>query len=416
MNLPARFIRGQALTADRLNDLIEAIRRARPLPGAGVSTRESPDGTFISAAAQTQTAPAVASTPFSHRWKVTVTTVTDDNGSATHTLHITPGSLWRNDGAGVTDLNVIPDGDTVTTDSDGNWLVENATAGSLYVADNSANQGTSSSGPVYPLIYGDYTKETRPILLRIADLTLASSGVEFVQRQVGDALYSPGGSAGLQLGPMVREEGYNEGPYEADGTGERYAWYMGTWAFNESENAWTFAKAVKADGTQYPPAHTLPAGWGLFLRDATSARNEICLFPMPVDTNRRSAFLDRFTVRVSQGVTVSPPASDTDTEVFAHLIEEAIHREILEETGITVGNIRYLSSQCWPFPNSLMLGFTAEHLSGEAKPDGTELDSLGWFRADALPPIPPPGSIARKIIEEFKRKHTKPCREAGQQS
>ena len=314
--IPHPPCRGQAITADLLRDVIAAIRATRPLKGDGILLQESPNGTLISAATQEQTAAPAISTPFSHRWKVTLTTVTDDNGSATHTLHITPGSLWRNDGAGVTDLNVIPDGDTVTTDSDGNWLVENATTGSLYVADNSANQGSSSSGPAYPLVFGDYTKETRPILLRIADLTLTTSATQeaiLTQRQVGDALYSTGGSAGLQLGPMVREEGYNEGPYEADGTGERYAWYMGTWAFNESENAWTFAKAVKADGTQYPPAHTLPAGWGLFLRDATSARNEICLFPMPVDTNRRSAFLDRFTVRVSQGVTVSPPASDTDT-------------------------------------------------------------------------------------------------------
>ena len=317
--IPPRAIRGQTLTADMWNGLVDAIRQNRPLQGTGVRLRQSTDGVFIDAAAQTQTAPAVASTPFSHRWKVTLTTVTDDD-TATHTLRITPGSLWRNDGAGVTDLNVIPDGDTVTTDSDGNWLVENATTGSLYVVDNSANQDASSSTGTaanpYPLVYGDPASETRPILLRIADLTLTTSATQeaiLTQRQVGDALYSTGGSAGLQLGPMVREEGYNEGPYEADGTGERYAWYMGTWAFNESENAWTFAKAVKADGTQYPPAHTLPAGWGLFLRDATSARNEICLFPMPVDTNRRSAFLDRFTVRVSQGVTVSPPASDTDT-------------------------------------------------------------------------------------------------------
>ena len=66
MKLPARFIRGQTLTADRLNDLIEAIRRVRPLPGSGVSTRESPDGTFISAATQKQS----AAPTFDHRFKV----------------------------------------------------------------------------------------------------------------------------------------------------------------------------------------------------------------------------------------------------------------------------------------------------------------------------------------------------------
>lgn len=247
---------------------------------------------------------------FRHRWQVTLATVTADDGSTTYNLHIVPGSLWRDEGAGAVDLNVAPDGSTVTGAATATeWLVTGATSGSLYVVDNAA--GATSGGVAYPLVYGNPTAETRRILLRVADLTLASSGNVLTQRQIGDAL--TGGGSGLQLGPMVREEGYNEGPYEADGTGERYAWYMGTWAFNESENAWTFAKAVKADGTQYPPAHTLPAGWGLFLRDATSARNEICLFPMPVDTNRRSAFLDRFTVRVSQGVTVSPPASDTDT-------------------------------------------------------------------------------------------------------
>ena len=78
----------------------------------------------------------------------------------------------------------------------------------------------------------------------------------------------------------------------------------------------------------------------------------------------------------------------------------------MEETGVTVGNIRYFSSQCWPFPNSLMLGFYADYVSGEAHPDGTELETLGWFHADHLPKIPPVGSIARRIIEDFKAKHS----------
>lgn len=88
-------------------------------------------------------------------------------------------------------------------------------------------------------------------------------------------------------------------------------------------------------------------------------------------------------------------------------IEQAIRREIREETGIEVGNIRYFASQCWPFPNSLMLGYTAEYLSGTASPDGTELDSLGWYQADALPEIPGKGSIARRIIDDFIQKNSK---------
>ena len=83
-------------------------------------------------------------------------------------------------------------------------------------------------------------------------------------------------------------------------------------------------------------------------------------------------------------------------------VEQAIHREIREETGITVKNIRYFSSQCWPFPNSLMLGYYAEYESGEAVPDGEELETLGWFTADSLPEIPPHGSIARRLIDHWR--------------
>lgn len=297
MNLPARFIRGQALTADRLNDLIEAIRRVRPLPGNGVSTRESPDGTFISAAAQTQTAPAVASTPFSHRWKVTLTTVTDDD-TATHTLRITPGSLWRNDGAGVTDLNVIPDGDTVTTDSDGNWLVENATTGSLYVADNSANQGTSSSGPAYPLVFGDYTKETRPILLRIADLTLTTSATQeaiLTQRQVGDALYSPGGSAGDYPGPWERN-------------GDTWKRFLGHYA-PDASGAYAFVKTLDANGKPIA-VETAPSADALY---KTADGNAIATAPMPVFADTTTPWLQRRTATFQDELVYSPPASETGT-------------------------------------------------------------------------------------------------------
>ena len=64
-------------------------------------------------------------------------------------------------------------------------------------------------------------------------------------------------------------------------------------------------------------------------------------------------------------------------------------------------NIRYYSSQPWPFPNSLMLGFVAEYESGEVTPDGTELETAGWFSAEDLPMLPDHGSIARKIIDDF---------------
>ncbi len=82
-------------------------------------------------------------------------------------------------------------------------------------------------------------------------------------------------------------------------------------------------------------------------------------------------------------------------------LEEAAAREIREEAGIEVKNLRYLRSQPWPFPDSLMLGFIAEWAGGEAHPDGVEIDRLGWYTADALPELPMKGSIARSIIDAF---------------
>ena len=73
----------------------------------------------------------------------------------------------------------------------------------------------------------------------------------------------------------------------------------------------------------------------------------------------------------------------------------------MEEAGISVRNIRYLRSQPWPFPNSLMLAFTAEYAAGDAHPDGTELTRLGWFNRGSLPQLPRAGSIAARVIADF---------------
>lgn len=81
--------------------------------------------------------------------------------------------------------------------------------------------------------------------------------------------------------------------------------------------------------------------------------------------------------------------------------EEAVKREVLEETGIRVKNIKYFSSQPWPFPNSLMIGFTAEYDSGEVTPDGIEIEHADWFTVDTLPNLPSKLSIARKLIDNF---------------
>ncbi len=79
--------------------------------------------------------------------------------------------------------------------------------------------------------------------------------------------------------------------------------------------------------------------------------------------------------------------------------EDAVRREVREEAGIEITEPRWFGSQSWPFPHSLMLGFTAEWASGDIQLDPAELESLGWFTRDALPVLPPPSSIARRLID-----------------
>ena len=82
-------------------------------------------------------------------------------------------------------------------------------------------------------------------------------------------------------------------------------------------------------------------------------------------------------------------------------LEEAVVREVAEEVGVRIKNIRYAASQPWPFPNNLMVGFTAEYAGGEITPDGAEIAEAGWFDRDHLPPIPSRFSIARRLIDAF---------------
>lgn len=82
-------------------------------------------------------------------------------------------------------------------------------------------------------------------------------------------------------------------------------------------------------------------------------------------------------------------------------IEDCVRREVKEEAGIEVKNIRYFGSQPWPFPDSLMIGFTAEYAGGVLEVDNGEILDAGWFPADAMPFIPSKISIARRLIDWF---------------
>ncbi|SHL02653.1 NAD(+) diphosphatase [Desulforamulus aeronauticus] len=82
-------------------------------------------------------------------------------------------------------------------------------------------------------------------------------------------------------------------------------------------------------------------------------------------------------------------------------LEECVRREIKEEVGIEVKNIRYFGSQPWPFPDSLMIGFTVEYAQGELKTDNVEIVEAKWFTADKLPNLSPKSTIARELIDWY---------------
>ena len=86
-------------------------------------------------------------------------------------------------------------------------------------------------------------------------------------------------------------------------------------------------------------------------------------------------------------------------------LEDAVRREVREEVGIELGGIDYFGSQPWPFPNSLMIGFTTEYAGGELEIDPAEIEDAGWYETGEFPPLPPGVSIARAMIDGFVAQH-----------
>lgn len=84
-------------------------------------------------------------------------------------------------------------------------------------------------------------------------------------------------------------------------------------------------------------------------------------------------------------------------------IEQAAHREVMEEVGLRIAGLRYFTSQSWPFPHSLMIGFTADYAGGEIVLDDPEIEAADWFTRDRLPGLPATMSIARALIDDWLR-------------
>lgn len=81
--------------------------------------------------------------------------------------------------------------------------------------------------------------------------------------------------------------------------------------------------------------------------------------------------------------------------------EQCLKREVREEVGIAVHKLQYIASQPWPFPDSLMVGFSAQWESGDINIDGVEIVDAGWYTVDTFPLLPGKDSIARKLIDRF---------------
>jgi len=82
-------------------------------------------------------------------------------------------------------------------------------------------------------------------------------------------------------------------------------------------------------------------------------------------------------------------------------VEQCVVREVREEVGLEVSNLQYITSQGWPFPHSLMLGFHAQYAGGDIVPQPGEIEDARWFRLDQLPQLPPQRTISRYLIDLY---------------
>ncbi len=297
--IPPRAIRGQTLTADLWNALVDALLQIRPLAGVGVRLRQTPAGTIIDAAPQTDAQTVAAAAPFRHRWQTTAA-YRDDGDGARWVLAVAPGSLWQTDAAGALAEAALTPVEPVATNPDGGgWVVDPAEkTGSLYVAENAGETPDTGQSAGLLLKYGDPAAETLPVLLRVADLDLPADGspAKLTQRQVGDALR--GAAQTPQPGPLTREE---------DASGARWVRRLGSWAWRPADAQWAFTPDADADGAKRPPIESFPERTVLL-----RVGDDIAALPAPLPAAQAPAlWLAKREADVTVGLTYTPPADET---------------------------------------------------------------------------------------------------------
>jgi NADH pyrophosphatase NudC (nudix superfamily) len=150
-----------------------------------------------------------------------------------------------------------------------------------------------------------------------------------------------------------------------------------------------FEPAVKLTSRQ-----SGPACWFAFANERLLVREGSASAEVPVCEDLRTLGLEPIRHQVLYSVLAGfVEAGET--------LEECVYREIREEVGVDVHNIRYFGSRSWPFPHSLMIAFTAEYAGGELHPDPSEITDAGWFGPARLPWVPEKISIARSLIDWF---------------
>lgn len=253
--LPTPPVRGQALRVDLIRDLIEAVRRCRPIQGQGILLKETMQGTVIAAAAAPR--PAGSAEPFDHRFKVTARAEGDGDAYA---LHIRKGDLFEINADVATLRSLDLEGLAQDPDDPDAWRVPNAAPGSLYIRKTKTDTDTSTgtAAPTgtsvecyYTLAYGEPTDA----LFVIADFTPSESSSnprpKVTQRVLGDlyAFKAGGMGGGLTVGPpeLLTENGETS-----------LAWYAGTVEWDNRAWRHVFTRATAPDGSPAEPLFTLP--------------------------------------------------------------------------------------------------------------------------------------------------------------